>query len=103
MAGLIMLAIHLYRRASRFLPCGRTCLFAESCSRHVERMVRHHGSRAGLRAFRDRWTACRPGYSFEFADHGWKIICADGSVIAGPETSAAVHGEAAACRLALPA
>jgi hypothetical protein len=40
----------------------RTCLFAESCSRHVYRVTADQGLIAGLAALRQRLGRCRPGY-----------------------------------------
>lgn len=58
---LIQLLIRLYWVA---VPKSRRrrCLFAESCSHHVYRLVRDEGARVGIRALRMRWKQCRPGY-----------------------------------------
>ena len=61
MKGLLLAAIRAYwawtPRARR-----RTCLFGESCSRHVYRVTADGGLIAGLRALRQRARRCRPGY-----------------------------------------
>lgn len=102
-ARILVAAIQLYRWVARRVRWSRRCLFAVSCSRHVERVARDEGAGAALRAIRARFAACRPGYSFEFRDAGWQVRCVNGSVIADADASAAVHAEAAACLSVLPA
>jgi hypothetical protein len=57
----LLTAIRLYWRA---VPPHRrrTCLFRESCSRHVYRCTVELGLIGGLRALHDRVCRCRPGF-----------------------------------------
>lgn len=96
----LIVAIRLYRWAAGALPRRRTCLFDVSCSRYVERAAGEHGLAAAGGAIRERWAACRPGYTFEFDGDRWTVTCVDGSYIAADEASYAVRYEATACRLA---
>jgi hypothetical protein len=73
-------AIYLYR----WLPARfkRQCLFKETCSSFVARVVRESGFWPGLRALRTRVSQCRPGYLvyFESEVMGWQVRFANGSV-----------------------
>jgi putative component of membrane protein insertase Oxa1/YidC/SpoIIIJ protein YidD len=40
------------------------CIFKESCSNHVYRIVKCEGFLAGLKAFFWRFKNCRPGYQY---------------------------------------
>ena len=50
-----------YQRLAPNKIRGR-CIFGESCSNFVLRRLREDGAGAGLRAFRERFEQCRPGY-----------------------------------------
>lgn len=91
----LVVAVRLYRSTVGRLPRRASCLFATTCSRHVEDVARTHGLRAGARECRARLAACRPGYAFEFDDHDWRILGADGSIHRSVELSEIVHREAA--------
>lgn len=69
----------------------RTCLFRQSCSRHVYCLTRRHGLRAGWRALRQRRQQCRPGAcGFHHPVSGeWHLWLADGSFL--PQREAATH------------
>ncbi len=80
MKWLLIGAIYLYRCLPPFFK--RKCLFKETCSAHVLRIVYESGLRAGLLTLRKRVSQCRPNYSVFFdADvNGWQVCFADGSV-----------------------
>ena len=40
----------------------KSCLFRESCSRHVHRITKEVGFTSGFRSFIFRFKHCRPGY-----------------------------------------
>jgi hypothetical protein len=88
MRQLLLLGIRLYRR---FLPSRRTgqCLFKESCSRHVERIAREQGFRAGICAFVRRLRQCRRGYLIVSAlDAGSiELILRDGTILRSDDIS----------------
>lgn len=90
MRHLFLRLIQLYRG---LIPPERRrhCLFRESCSLYVERITEQEGVLAALRAFRQRWRCCRPGYGFEWSQEkaGWFLVCADGSKF--PEAVVAPH------------
>jgi putative component of membrane protein insertase Oxa1/YidC/SpoIIIJ protein YidD len=65
MRRLILLSIELYWRLID-PACRKSCLFRETCSRHVYRMTREAGTLKGMMAFARRFRQCRPGYSIEF-------------------------------------
>lgn len=102
LARALIATIHLYRGAARRIPRSRSCLFAISCSQHVERTAAEQGFRSALHAMRARFAACRPGYSFVYDGTRWHAICVDGSIIAGDDASNAVRYEATLCRRILP-
>ena len=52
----------------------KTCLYKESCSIHVERIARHDGTRAGLKALRYRMANCRSGYHILKDDGQFQLI-----------------------------
>jgi hypothetical protein len=61
MRWVLLAAIQAYWRLKP--PNGwRTCLFRESCSRHVYRRTVEDGLFAGLLALRLRMRRCRPGF-----------------------------------------
>jgi putative component of membrane protein insertase Oxa1/YidC/SpoIIIJ protein YidD len=101
LAWALVAAIRLYRAVACHIPRTRSCLFAVSCSRHVEAAARERGLAAGLLAMHRRFAACRPGYNFEFEDDRWRAVCVDSSAIADSEASQVVREEAAACLLTL--
>lgn len=102
LAGLLVAVIHLYRAAFRRCPRSRSCLFAISCSLHVERIAVEQGFLSAVRAMRARLAACRPGYMFEYERDCWHAICVDGSTIAADDASEVVGQEAAICQRVLP-
>jgi putative component of membrane protein insertase Oxa1/YidC/SpoIIIJ protein YidD len=59
----------------------RHCLFSESCSKHVERIIREKGMRAGISSFRERLRQCRGGYKYLYCEQsdGYCLVCADGT------------------------
>lgn len=65
----------------------RSCLFRESCSRHVWRRFEEEGIRAGFAALLRRWRQCRPGYAVVPTSVGRYMILCDGSIIPEDEIS----------------
>jgi putative component of membrane protein insertase Oxa1/YidC/SpoIIIJ protein YidD len=65
----------------------RGCLFRESCSHHVHRVTRTGGLASGLRALRERYRRCRPGYAMLNAHGTLWLSLADGSFIPASEIS----------------
>jgi len=60
------------------------CLFKESCSHHVMAAARDGGMRGAYRAFRTRWSLCRPGWRIlSRHTHGEAplVLSANGSVL----------------------
>lgn len=80
MRRLFQLVIELYWKV---VPASRRrrCIFQESCSRYVWRMLEEGGCRAGIVAFRCRWRQCRPGYQIVSTSVGIFVHLSDGSVI----------------------
>jgi putative component of membrane protein insertase Oxa1/YidC/SpoIIIJ protein YidD len=67
----------------------RSCLYRESCSRYVYRAASEAGLAAGLRALRERFRSCRPGYGIlRHGGEAW-LVLADGSVLSAGEASTA--------------
>lgn len=99
LAWALILAIKLYRQVSWIDRRNRSCLFAVSCSRHVEQETRSHGFVEGVRSMRARFAACRPGYTFEYDDHTWWLVASEGTVVPSPDLSPALVAEAMACRV----
>ena len=77
--GCGVLALRAYRRLAAPLRARRHCLFAVSCSHHVECVLRTNGLRPAWQALRDRLAQCRPGYVFVVSPTGPALRCADGS------------------------
>jgi putative component of membrane protein insertase Oxa1/YidC/SpoIIIJ protein YidD len=76
----LLLAIEAY-----WIACPaawrRRCLYRESCSRHVHRVTAAEGLAAGLRALRQRFRTCRPGYALvTWKGRTW-LSLADGSFL----------------------
>ena len=46
------------------------CLFKESCSRHVYRILNEQGFKSGLKAFKTRYRSCRSPYALITTDEG---------------------------------
>lgn len=67
----------------------RTCLFRQSCSRHVYRTTRRQGLRAGWRALRQRHRQCRAGAcGFRHPLSGaWFLWLPDGTFLPQPEAA----------------
>lgn len=93
MARVLIALIKLYRIVATPLRGRSRCLFAVSCSRHVENVVREKGVRAGIAAAGERFAACRPGYSFRIDGIGWSIECRNGTRIESLDASAILRGE----------
>lgn len=91
MKSLIRGAIRLYWR---FWPerWRRSCLFRESCSRHVYRMTTESGTIAGLAALRKRLRQCRPGFVASLDSGGLTLILANGDRISGHQISEEISG-----------
>lgn len=89
MRWLLLGMIHLYWWVKPLLK-PRTCLFHESCSRHVYRIGREQGLLAGIQSFRLRIAQCRDGFSLSSDTEGnWYCVLADGSQIPIQEMSTA--------------
>lgn len=88
-------AIRAYRLGARITGFNRNCLFDVSCSRHVEAIAREQGALAAIRAMRARFANCRPGYSFEFGEHSWRVECVAGMRLEQAQASVHLHREAA--------
>jgi putative component of membrane protein insertase Oxa1/YidC/SpoIIIJ protein YidD len=78
MTRLLVAFIWIYRILAAPWRRRPRCLFARSCSHYVEDVAREQGFRAGVRAARQRLSACRPGYSFVFDENGWLLECRNG-------------------------
>ena len=102
MRHLLIWAVRIYRRV---VPPQRrrSCLFLESCSRHVERIAVEQDALAALSAAWRRFRACRPGYSFEVDAQAmaWELVCVDGSRFSGGLTADDVQAVGEAVRNAL--
>lgn len=72
----------------------RSCLFRESCSRHVWRRLEEAGVRAGFTALLRRWRQCRSGYAVIPTSVGRFMILCDGSMIPEDEISLALPASA---------
>jgi len=59
----------------------RTCLYRESCSRHVYRITNNKGFIAGLTAFMKRYRKCRADYSVIIRDDHFQLRLSDDSVL----------------------
>jgi hypothetical protein len=94
----VVAGIHVYRAVARATGFRRRCLFAVSCSRHVEAVAREHGAVIAVRAMRLRFANCRPGYTFEFEDETWRVCCVAAMIIDEPDASVHLHQEAAVLR-----
>jgi putative component of membrane protein insertase Oxa1/YidC/SpoIIIJ protein YidD len=102
MARLLIGAIHAYRCLATRFPRRSRCLFAVSCSTHVERETALHGFFAGVAAMRLRVAACRPGYSFVVDASDWAIECCDGTIITPEQLAPVIHDEYETLTAALP-
>ena len=80
----------------------RRCLFAVSCSHHVEAALRAAGLRAAWQALHTRLTQCRPGYVFVLSPagpggiadlEGPAMRCVDGTLVPIGELSPSVVAE----------
>ncbi|MGI4735739.1 MAG: membrane protein insertion efficiency factor YidD [Janthinobacterium lividum] len=67
----------------------RTCLFRQSCSRHVYRITRRQGLLAGWQALRHRQQQCRAGAcGFQHPLSGaWFLWLPDGTFLPQPEVA----------------
>jgi len=70
----------------------RTCLYRESCSRHVHRVTQQHGLWAGLKALRHRVRTCRPGYQIQTCDGEIVLKLVDGSLLAATDAAERIAG-----------
>lgn len=59
----------------------RRCLFRESCSRYVYRMIKDKGFIAGCKALKKRVLQCRPGYVLYKVDNRFELQLKNGSII----------------------
>jgi putative component of membrane protein insertase Oxa1/YidC/SpoIIIJ protein YidD len=59
------------------------CLFKETCSSHVYRVIVEQGVLKGCKAFLLRWRQCRPGYQIllDSSDKGLVIKLVDNTII----------------------
>lgn len=85
----LLSAIRLYWRVWP-TRLARTCVFRESCSRHVFRVTQEHGLWKGLQALAKRHRCCRAGYRFTTRDGGIGLVLADGSFIPEGEVAQAL-------------
>jgi uncharacterized protein len=85
MKALLLLGIELYWRLTPEHR-RRSCVFRESCSRHVYRIARDSGVRAGVSALWHRSRRCR-GVSLEASPEGLVLRLRDGSVLNKSEAS----------------
>ena len=103
MRHLLIWAVRIFRRV---VPPQRrrSCLFRESCSRHVERIAVEQGAVAALGAAWRRFRACRPGYSFEVDAQttDWELVCVDGSRFSGALAADDIQAVGEAVRHSLP-
>lgn len=65
----------------------RHCLFKETCSVHVHRLIKEKGLIAGFIAFIRRVKKCRNGYSIYLNDNEFEMSLADGTTIYQDEIS----------------
>lgn len=80
MRWLLMLPIVVYWYCVPQLVKSRSCLFKETCSRFVYRTARENGLVAGVRALRERYSQCRPGYSVQLIPSGRFVVVLRGHV-----------------------
>jgi putative component of membrane protein insertase Oxa1/YidC/SpoIIIJ protein YidD len=82
MRWLLIAIIRVYRALPAHMK-RRQCIFAETCSAHVLRVVQTGGFAAGCRAFAHRWRTCRPprGAWFDDAAEAWTVQLVDGSEV----------------------
>lgn len=80
----------------RFWPArwARSCVFRESCSRHVYRIATDHGGRAGLAALLRRYRQCRPGYGRVQVGEDRFVCLSDGSCVGEIEVADDVWSQA---------
>jgi len=83
------IALWLIRRYWAMIPqrLRRSCLFRESCSKHVYRITRELGVRGGIAALLMRFRRCRSGYRLVVFDGAFRFVCRDGTVIPWDEVS----------------
>lgn len=86
--------IRVYRRISNLINFEPICLFRESCSHHVERVLVEEGLLRGVRAFFGRMAACRSGYSFEEHGEDWIIVLRNGAWVRSNDVSPRIRAEA---------
>jgi putative component of membrane protein insertase Oxa1/YidC/SpoIIIJ protein YidD len=67
----------------------RSCLFAESCSRYVDRITQEKGFLSGIRAFKERYKKCKPGYKIGYnsLDGTTELLLVDGTILNEQEMS----------------
>lgn len=82
----LLVAIHLYWR---ILPPAKrqSCLFRESCSRHVYRMAKEKGIFEGLKAFNKRVRQCKPGYHVHYQENSVELELRDKTILKQDEIS----------------
>ena len=82
MRNVFIFIIKLYWK---FIPehKRRPCIFNESCSRYVYRMLNEEGFKSGAKAFIDRYKKCRPDYKVYYNSNklSVEIELADQSIV----------------------
>ncbi|MBK6545711.1 MAG: membrane protein insertion efficiency factor YidD [Saprospiraceae bacterium] len=71
----------------------RQCLFRETCSKHVHRLVKEKGLAIGILAFIKRVKKCRNGYSLYLGNNGFEMKLVDGTIINEDEISSKLLDE----------
>lgn len=89
LTGVIRIYWHLWPEGDR-----RTCVYRESCSRHVHWVAQESGFWAGCKALKQRYRSCRPGYELSCAGETVQVHLADGSVIGLLDASETIKQEA---------
>ncbi|MBL7821222.1 MAG: membrane protein insertion efficiency factor YidD [Saprospiraceae bacterium] len=65
----------------------RQCLFRETCSNHVYRLIKEKGFIKGFLGFISRIKKCRSGYTIYVGNKGFEVKLADGTTINQDEIS----------------
>lgn len=65
----------------------RPCLFRETCSCHVHRILSNEGFFAGIRALIRRFQMCRPSYHVIFTEADISLRLADNSMLAAADVA----------------
>jgi putative component of membrane protein insertase Oxa1/YidC/SpoIIIJ protein YidD len=86
---LLVAAIRFYRLLVRPWR-ARYCLFRETCSIHVERLLLQRGARAAWNGLRWRHRVCRSGYVLWKSQSTTSLRLADGTIVPETEISPAL-------------